>query len=297
MTMVVSHWSANVAVLTVYVLVAVTHLIGVRGEALDAKWQGRSLPPGRLAEAASFQFGLLISLLALVSPIGYWSYRFIWVRNMQDVMLAFGASALIVLGAPWLPLKRGLGLGRRGSAGEVAPRSADARGWRPGWQAGPVLATVVFSVLWWVWHLTGPFDAALRSPALYAAEVVTYLGVGIWFWLQLIGSRPLSPAMTPLNRIALVLAAAASSTVLGLIRVYSGGLTYPAYSNPHHAVFSVVTDQQVGGGILWVIPLVPFTIVAIALAVGWLQQDESAADTGALDRLLRQRSAWPSRPG
>jgi putative membrane protein len=296
MTMVVSHWSANVAVLTVYVLVAVTHLIGVRGEALDAKWQGRSLPPGRLVEAASFQFGLLIALLALVSPIGYWSYRFIWVRNMQDVMLAFGAPAFIVLGAPWLPLRRGLGLGRRGSAGEGAPGSPAAGGWRPGWQAGPILATVVFSVVWWVWHLTGPFDAALRSPALYAVEVVTYLGVGIWFWLQLIGSRPLSPAMTPLNRIALVVAAAASSTVLGLIRVYSAGLTYPAYNNPHHAIFSVVTDQQVGGGVLWVIPLVPFTIAAIALAIGWLQQDESASDTSALDRLLRQRSAWPSRP-
>ena len=296
MIMVVSHWSANVAVLTVYVLVAVTHLIGVRGEAIDAKWQGRSLPPGRLVEAAVFQFGLLIALLALVSPIGYWSYRFIWVRNTQDVMLAFAAPAFIVLGAPWLPLSRGLGLRRRGSPGEGAPGTA-AGGWLPGWQAGPILAAAVFSVVWWVWHLTGPFDAALRSPALYAAEVVTYLGVGIWFWLQLIGSRPLSPAMSPLNRIALVIAAAASSTVLGLIRVYSGGLTYPAYRNPHHSVFSVVTDQQVGGGILWVIPLVPFTIVAIALAVGWLQQDESASDTSALDRLLRQRSAWPSRPG
>jgi len=30
---------------------------------------------------------------------------------------------------------------------------------------------------------------ALRYPAAYAAAVVTYLGLGVAFWLQLIGSR------------------------------------------------------------------------------------------------------------
>ena len=106
-----SYWSANVAVLAVYVVVAVTHLLGVRDAATGARRQGRSLPPGLLAQAASFQFGLLMVLLALVSPMGYWSQRLIWVRDLQDVVLAIVAPALIVLGAPWLPLARGLGLG------------------------------------------------------------------------------------------------------------------------------------------------------------------------------------------
>ena len=52
-------------------------------------------------------------VLALVSPMGYWSYRYIWVRNFQDVILTIAAPALIVLGAPWLPLRRGLGLAVR----------------------------------------------------------------------------------------------------------------------------------------------------------------------------------------
>jgi hypothetical protein len=46
-----------------------------------------------------------------------------------------------------------------------------------------------------------------------------------------------------------------------------------------------------------VIPLVPFSIVAVALAVGWLNEDESEATAADFDRLLRHKSAWPSRPG
>ena len=161
----------------------------------------------------------------------------------------------------------------------------------------PILVTVLFCLTWWVWHLPGPFDAALRSPAIYAAEVVIYLAVGIGFWLQLIGSRPLSPQMAPLNRVALVVAAAASGTVLGLIRAYGPGVAYPAYLGLGHSVSSVVSSQQAGGAILWVFPLIPFSIVAVALAVRWLEDEESGATEADFDRLLKHKSAWPSRPG
>jgi cytochrome c oxidase assembly factor CtaG len=163
--------------------------------------------------------------------------------------------------------------------------------------AVPVLVTVVFNVIWWTWHLPGPFDAALRSPAIYALEVVTYLGAGTLFWLQLIGSRPLSPRGAPLKRVPLVVATAASCTVLGLIRAYGPGVAYRAYLGMGHQVASVVAYQQAGGAILWVLPLLPLSIVAVALAVAWLKEDEANADAADLDRLLKHKSAWPSRPG
>jgi putative membrane protein len=298
-----SHWSASVAVLAVYVVVAVTHLLGMFGAATDARRQGRPLAPGLLAQAVIFQIGLLMVLLALVSPMGYYAHRLIWVRNLQDVVLAVAAPALIVLGAPWLPLARGAGLGRRRHHGEGSAAAGDGDGGtggriaQPGWRARPILITALFCVTWWVFHLPGPFDAALRSPAIYAAEVVIYLAVGIGFWLQLIGSRPLSPQMAPLNRVALVVAAAASGTVLGLVRAYGPGVAYTGYLGLGQSVSSVVSGQQVGGSILWVLPLIPYSIVAVALIVRWLEDEESAPTAADFDRLLKHKSAWPSRPG
>jgi cytochrome c oxidase assembly factor CtaG len=300
MNMVVSHWSANVAALAVYLVAAAAHLIGMRGGATG------SGPPGqshRLARAVVYQAGLLLALLAVVSPMGYWSYRFIWVRSLQDVILAIVAPALIVLGAPWGPLSRGLRLDGRlhrrdeRTAAEADDDDAARRNRAAGWRPWPVAVAVAFCAIWWAWHLPALFDAALRSPVVYALEVVSYLAVGILLWLQLIDSPPLRPQLSPLRRVGLLLGVAASGTVLGLIRVYSSGLAYPAYLSFRHDVLSVISDQQVGGAVLWVIPLIPFSIVAVALAVGWLSEDESEATAADFDRLLRRKSAWPSRPG
>ncbi len=297
-----SHWSGNVAALAAYLVAGVAHLFGVSDTAISARRRGRPLPPGLLAEALSFQAGLLVALLAVVSPLGYWSYRFIWVRNVQDVVLAFVAPALIVLGAPWQPLRRALGGARqhREDGSQASDQDGGMTGTRSvpvGWQAGPVLAAAVFCAIWWAWHLPGPFDAALRSSALYAVEVASYLAVGILLWRQLIGTRPLAPRMAPMRTAALVVAVAVATTVLGLMRTFSPAVAYPAYLRPSHGLLGVVADQQVGGGILWVIPLIPFSVLMVALVINWLRDDESGAADADLDRLLRHKSAWPSRPG
>jgi len=290
MNMVVSHWSANVAALAVYAVAAAAHLLGMRGEATGS---GPSRQPHRLARAVACQAGLLLALLAVVSPMGYWSYRFIWARSLQDVVLAIVAPALIVLGAPWRRLHRR----DPRTAGDADDDDAARRNRAAGWRAWPIAVAVAFCAIWWAWHAPALFDAALHSSAVYALEVASYLTVGTLLWLQLIDSPPLQPQLSPLRRVGLLLGVAASGTVLGLIRVYSSGLAYPAYLGFRHHVLSVISDQQVGGAVLWVIPLVPFSIVAVALAVGWLSEDESEATAADFDRLLRRKSAWPSRPG
>jgi hypothetical protein len=42
----------------------------------------------------------------------------------------------------------------------------------------------------------------------------------------------------------------------------------------------------------------PFGVLAVALVIGWLNEEErSGAPASGVDRLLRQQPAWPSRPG
>jgi len=141
MNMVVSHWSANVAALAVYAVAAAAHLLGLRGEATRS---GRPRQPHQLARSVAYQGGLLLALLAVVSPMGYWSYRFIWARNLQDVILAIVAPALIVLGAPWRPLSRGLRLEERlhrrdqRPAGDADDDDAARRNPPAGWRPWPV---------------------------------------------------------------------------------------------------------------------------------------------------------------
>jgi putative membrane protein len=295
MSKVVSHWSPDAVVLAAVGAVLVLHLLGMRSTFAEAKRLARPRPAGALAQAVAFYCGLCAVLVALVSPLGYWSGHFIWVRSLQDVLLAVVAPGLIALGAPWLVLARGAGSLRAGeSAAQDGPGNPAPLEWS--WLAWPVVVTVAFDAVWLGWHLPGPYDAALRYPAAGAAEVITYLGLGIAFWLQLIGSKPLAPRFAPMSRFILVAATVVATSGLAMVLMFDNAQLYHGYAG--HRVLSVVSDQQVGGSVLFAVALPPLIVVAVALCIRWLATEESEALDAGFDRLLKPRaSAWPSRPG
>jgi putative membrane protein len=289
MSPVMAHWSAIWPVLAIYLAVAGAHLAGTfRG--------GLGGPGGRravISEAALFQAGLLLALLAIVSPLRYWSGVYIWVRAVQDLVLAIVAPGLIVVGAPWAALARSVGrpqIGQRGADGTIA-------GPAPWWLRWPLATVVAFNVIWLGWHLPALFDRVPVSTAAAAGEYAAYLGAGILFWLQLIGSRPWTPAAAPMRRTALLVGTVAADTILGMVLVFGSGVFYRYYGNAAHHVMTVVDDQQLAGAILWMGALPPMIAASVAVLVRWLNDEESADLSAGIDRLLTQpSSAWPSRP-
>lgn len=313
MNMFVSHWSANAVVLAVAAVVVVAHLLGMRALRAEDVRAGRARPADVRRQAVAFYAGVITVVLALVSPVGYWSQVHIWVRSVQDLLLIQVGPALIVLGAPWLALARGAGI-RQGRPGPAKQEPAGASGSqaavpaatpRPGWSGRrsslltwPVGATIAVNAALWIWHLPVLYDAAVRSAWIYAAEVVVYLGLGVAFWLQLIGSAPLTPRFAPLKRVILVAGTVVSGTLLGGVLGFSNGLSYRAYLVPDHGLARALSDQQVGGAVLWVLAMPTLVITGVALLNRWLKEEESDALTAGLDRLLKQpTSAWPSGPG
>jgi len=184
---------------------------------------------------------------------------------------------LIVLGAPWAALR--------------IPRV-------PGLLRWPVATVLAYNICWLGWHLPVLFDLARSGGVAGIAEHVTYLGAGVLFWLQMIGSRPYRPSAPPLRRVGLLTATVIAGTLLGMVLVFGSGALYPAYSVTTGHVMSLIDDQQLAGAVLWMGSLPPMIIAAVALFQQWLSEEESAELSAGLDRLLRQRkSSWPSRPG
>jgi putative membrane protein len=305
MSVVLSDWSAIWLVLGVYLVVAGAHLAGTLGGGTDAAAgrRGTTSERGTTREAVLFQFGLLVALLAIVSPLRYWSGIYIWVRAVQDLVLAIVAPGLIVLGGPWPALAWCAGrpdLGRpdlgRPDVGQ-RDRGDAARPRPPWWLRWPVTTVVAFNVIWLVWHVPALFDRVPVSAAAAAVEYVLYLGAGILFWLQVIGSRPWTPAAAPLRRAALVVGTVAADTVLGMVLVFGSGVLYRVYGNTAHHVMTVVDDQQLAGAVLWMGMLPPMIGAAVAVLMRWLNDEESQTLSAGIDRLLTPRSsAWPSRP-
>jgi cytochrome c oxidase assembly factor CtaG len=290
MSPVLAHWSAIWPAAAIYLAVAVAHLAGtLRG--------GLGGPGGRravISEAALFQGGLLLALLAIVSPLRYWSGIYIWVRAIQDLVLAIVAPGLIVVGAPWPALARSVGRRQIGQRAPDGPAAGPRRSW---WLRWPLATVVAFNVIWLGWHLPALFDKVPASAAVAALEYVLYLGAGTLFWLQLIGSRPWTPAAPPMRRATLLVGTVAADTILGMVLVFGSGVFYRYYGNSSHHVMTLVDDQQLAGAVLWMGVLPPMISAAVAVLVRWLNDEESEDLSAGIDRLLTQRSsAWPSRP-
>jgi cytochrome c oxidase assembly factor CtaG len=314
-----SHWSASWPALGCYIVIAAVHLGGLRRLLAGAGGGPRSGDLRR--QAVVFHGGLLLALLALVSPAGYLSDVYIWVRGLQFLLLALVAPGLIVLGAPWPALRAAFrrpgadGSARGASSGgrpPGSPRGAvlDQAGThlvplegklpgRPPWLlARPILAVVAVNLVWLAWQLPGPFDAAHGSSLIASAEHATCLLAGVVLWLQLIGSAPFSPPARALRRMELVVATVGAMTVLGMVLVFGSSVLYPVYANSAHHVMTVLDDQQLSGAVIWMGSLLPLITVAVALLMRWLSDEDSGELSADLDRLLVPRkNAWSARPG
>ncbi len=275
MDVALQHWSASWPVLIAYVILAAWHLVGLRAT-LAAPTTGtrRQL----LQEAAMVQLGLAVIVLALVSPIGYLSDVYIWVRALQELLVAVTGPGLIVLGAPWAALR-------------IPQR-------RVAWLlAKPGLAVIAANAVWLAWQLPVLYDAVHGSAGIALVEHVSYIAAGLLFWLQLISSRPLSQRTSPMRRVRLLVGTVLASTVVGMVLVFGNGVQYPVYANSAHHLTSVLYDQQLAGAVLWMGMLGPLTVAGVALLLEWFSNEESAELSAGLDRLLTSRPhGWPSRP-
>ncbi|HEV2375099.1 MAG TPA: cytochrome c oxidase assembly protein, partial [Streptosporangiaceae bacterium] len=163
-----------------------------------------------------------------------------------------------------------------------------------------ILAVVVFCAGWVGWHVPVLYDAAQGHPVVYAIEVISYLGLGVVFWLQLIGSRPRSPALPPLHRVMALTGTVTVGTVLAMVLVFGSRVVYPGYLAGSAGLMGLVADQQVGGGVLWVLMLPSYLLTGVLLLMQWLTEEDAQGQalTAGLDRLLEPgRPTWPSRAG
>jgi cytochrome c oxidase assembly factor CtaG len=290
---VLPQWSSSVAVLAAYVAVSGVQLKYVRAElsqaaarrAADAGLAGLaadasriSLPSGRLKEAALIQAGLVTAMLAIIPPLGDWSREYLWVRACQALVLCFAAPMLIVAG-----------LHRHPAESARWPSSPWSR-------MVPVVAAVAFNVCFLGSQVPAVFDLVTGSTLARAVEQGLFLGIGVWFWLQIFRPQP-GPWQPPLRRLVLVTATTVASTVLGMALVFGWGVVYTGYANSQHHVMTVLDDQQLAGAVLWM-GVLPFLVTAgVILLNAWLNDED--ADRPADPEVLKRRAmrTWAARSG
>jgi cytochrome c oxidase assembly factor CtaG len=224
---------------------------------------------------AVFLIGLAALLAALASPIDFYATVSFAVHMVQHMLLTVIAAPLLMLGAPIRPLLRGLPAWVR--AGVVRPlaRAHAVRAFVHLLRHPLVAATLYVGGLY-AWHLPNLYDAALLDARVHVIEHAWFFLSALVFWSVVIDPEPFRATLGYGARLPyLLVLGAAQNTVLGGILSFSSRLLYTAY--PAGAtIFDMdrLTDQRVGGAIMWVVGDFVFLAAASVAFFLWLAEEE-----------------------
>jgi putative membrane protein len=299
MNYILDNWSFDPFVIVVAVVVA-WHETGL------FRLAKRSRPERtreRRIRSLWFYAGLLVLLLAVVSPVDYWSDKYFMVHMVQHLLLMFAAPSLVVAGAPGQPLLDAL----PGRSGKTVTRSVLADGWSRPLRAaftfltGPVVAVVLFNAAMILWHIPAAFDLAANNPAVHIwLEHGSFFLTGVLFWLQFIPSPPFRSRMPLLGRAAALLATNVVMIFIAMaLSIFATHSIYSVYDHVPGVTLPPFADQQIGAAILWVCGDF-WALPTMIITIRKLMNDEGGVGT-ALDRFVRSGSrsstsrSWAAR--
>ena len=177
---------------------------------------------------------------------------------------------LLLLGAPILPLLRGLPRPVLQYGLEPRLRLCGApEGWRH-FLTHPLVCLLAFTVSNVAWHVPALYELALRSEFWHDVQHICFLGTGLLFWWPVVQPWPSRPRWPQWTMIPYLLFADIQNTALSAFLIFSERVLYPSYAAvPRLWGISVLDDQAAAGAIMWVpgsvIFLVPVAVLAIRL--------------------------------
>jgi putative membrane protein len=253
-------------------------------------WRGRRTASPALGRPATwdrgdtaFALGLGALVVALVSPIAYFDITLQWDHMLQHVLLLLVAPPLILMADPFRTAWAGY-LAAQGRPIEIA-RTGPARvmgvvhsGAKPA-----TVVVVLFSANLLFWHIPAVYNDTLRIASIHDIEHLTFLVLGLVFWDQVISTTQSERRLSLMGRSMVVLAGMGVSWVLAVIIGYA---SHPLYAYPAPSGgFSLLSDQQIAAGVMWVPGSTPFLIALLYLGIRWFDvTDRSAAPAVAAQR-------------
>jgi cytochrome c oxidase assembly factor CtaG len=233
-----------------------------------------------------FLSGMLVLWMAIASPIDGFADVLLSAHMVQHFLLMSAVPPLVLLGAPVVPMLRGLPrwLVRR----VLGPLLR----WRWIRRLGhlflsPVPAWLLFNLVFLAWHFPVAYDFALRNEHVHDFEHLCFLGTALIFWHVVLRPWPSRLRVNGWFVLLYLLSADILNTALSAFLAFCNRPIYQFYiatPNPFH--ISPLADQVAGGAIMWVLNstifLIPAMLLTIKLAGFGQQQSRAEAKAAVL---------------
>jgi len=215
----------------------------------------------------SFLAGLAVIVIAIASPLDAFASLLLVAHMIQHLLLLMVAPPLILYGAPYLPILRGL-------PSRVLKHGAGPFLASPGLQkfarrlTHPLVCLFAFSITSLTWHLPKFYELALSSPFWHEVEHLCFLGAALLFWWPVIQPWPSRAEWPRWAMIPYLFLADFQNTALAAFLIFCDRVVYPSYAvAPRLLNLSPLDDQAAAGAVMWVpgsiVFLIPIGLIAI----------------------------------
>ena len=222
-----------------------------------------------------FFFGVATLLFALVPALEAIAADLFSVHMLQHVLLTMIAPPLLFIGEPVRPLLLGLPDVLRARIVRPLALSGSVRG-AVHFLRHPLVAVVLFVGGVYLWHWPPLYDGAVEDARIHVLEHAHFFGAAMLFWSVVIDPVPFRGTLPYAARIIyLLLAGAAQNTLLGGILSFSTLLLYPHYADRTVRYgLDALTDQRIGGALMWVVGDAVFLLGVSLAFFRWLAYEE-----------------------
>jgi len=239
----------------------------------------------------SFLCGMLVLWLSIASPIDGFADVLLSAHMVQHFLLMSVVPPLIVLGAPVVPLLRGL------PRGLVKSFLAPIFAWRwlrtmGDFLSAPVVAWLLFNLDFLSWHVPSAYDIALQNEHVHDFEHICFLVTSLLFWWVVVHPWPSRIHSNDWRVLLFLISADLVNTALSAFLAFCNRPVYSYYTtgpNPFHV--SPLSDQILGAVIMWVLGSIVFLVPAILITVRLMSPSRKTSYAGQYQEANPDRSA------
>lgn len=254
-------WALDVPWLVLCALAAVWYVHAWR----RSRAMGTPHPAWRMV---AFLGGVVLVLLAVISPIEHYGNQLLWANFTGFLLLTMIAPVFIVLSAP-LTLAFRIGSSSRRAALRTLYRNR-----LTAIITFPVFTWLLFAIGTYLWQFTGLTDLAAENVFVRDLQLVSSLAIGLLFWLPAIASDPVRWRLAYPLRALYVFVEMTHKALFG-------GM-FLSMSTPMHDGFasnlpawgpSAIMDQRMAILVLWLGGNMVFVAALVGIIIGWMRYE------------------------
>lgn len=253
-------WSVEPSVLIGVGALATLYLLAWR----RGRATGSPHKPG-FGRLALFALGLVMILVALVSPLDGLGDQLLVMHMIQHIILLDLVPILLILGLNKVLLR-------------PVTRRLHTIERRAGYLAHPAFAVVFYAGVMWGWHIPTMYDAALQNSTVHAFEHLCFAAAGTLYWWHIISPIRTRMRLGGLGPVAYMASTKLLVGLLGIAIAFAPASFYPFYEHhPHYWGLSPSVDQSLAGLTMALEQSIVMGIALVVVFVAMLSESEREA--------------------